>query len=40
VIGADLSLLGRVAPGAVLRFAPVTLAEALELRRFALEGVS
>lgn len=33
VIGADLSLLGQAGPGAVLRFVPVSIEEALEARR-------
>lgn len=33
VIGADLALLGQAGPGAVLRFAPVSIEQALEARR-------
>jgi KipI family sensor histidine kinase inhibitor len=40
VIDADLPLLGRAAPGATLRFVRITLAEAIEARLSALEGVS
>ncbi len=40
VIGADLPLLGRAAPGVVLRWTPVTLEEALRARRSSSPGVS
>lgn len=39
VIGADLPLLGRAAPGTVLRLVPVTLSEALVARRSSPVGV-
>lgn len=39
VIGADVALLGRAAPGALLRFAPVTLEQALDVRRSSVLGV-
>jgi KipI family sensor histidine kinase inhibitor len=40
VIGADLPLLGRAAPGTLLRWTPVTLEEALRARRSSSPGVS
>jgi KipI family sensor histidine kinase inhibitor len=40
VIGADLPLLGRAAPGVVLRWTPVTLEDALRARRSSSAGVS
>jgi KipI family sensor histidine kinase inhibitor len=40
VIGADLPLLGRAAPGVVLRFAAVTMQEALRARSSSSPGVS
>jgi KipI family sensor histidine kinase inhibitor len=39
VIGADVPLLGRAAPGTVLRLVPVTLSQALEARRSSRVGV-
>jgi allophanate hydrolase len=38
VIGADLHMLGRAAPGAVLRFTPATLEEALAALRDTVAG--